>query len=144
MYMVKRAATEWETGKTSWLLGCRQPIVCTLPHCLSGSILWPSHQLFANFSLWGIVPSARKVPEQWSLNLNIIQHVIATIVRPTKVNSIGVLQPWNSFILDNTLSSRGIITNNLSSGPKGPSDKLFCNNPLQTGYYPLLNKLCLT
>ena len=38
-------------------------------------------------------PSARKVPEQWSLNLNIIQHVIATIVRPTKVNSIGVLQP---------------------------------------------------
>ena len=49
-------------------------------------------------------PSGRKVPEQWSLNLNIIQHVIVY----------------------------------------SHSGKLFCDNPLQTGYYPLHSVLFQT
>ena len=53
--------------------------------------------------------------------------------------SIGVLQALKIFKLDKKPVWSGIITNNSSLGPKGPSDELFCNNALQTDFYPLHN-----
>ena len=41
------------------------------------------------------------------------------------------------FKIDKHLWGHGIITNNSSLGPKGPSDELFCDNSLPIGVYPL-------